>query len=182
MNANFELPAPIPVVLGGDRHEQLNQFLRFHLLPNMTAVMPAGQLTEILKVSLSQITPIPHLPEWVFGVYNWRGEILWLVDLGNLLGLTSWRQQENPPSVLSFIVLDSFRESDASARHENLQLGLLVNRVEDIEWLNIEQLQSPPSSMVTEQLAPFLCGYWLSPNGDTLTLLDGDAIFDRVPT
>lgn len=169
-------------ILANDHHRQLQQFLRFHLLPSMTAVMPAGQLTEVLKVPLSQITPIPHLPEWVFGVYNWRGEILWLVDLGNLLGLTSWHQQENPPSLFSFIVLDAYRTSDPSGVPEHVQLGLLVNRVEDIEWLNTDQLQSPPSTMVTERLAPFLCGYWLSADGDTFTLLDGDAIFDRMPT
>ena len=159
----------------------LNQFLRFHVLPDMTALIPIEQLTEILKVSLPQITPMPHLPEWIMGVYNWRGEILWLIDLGNLIGLTPWYQQENPPSTTSVIILDVCRTTEEDGMSENLPLGLLVHRVEDIEWLNTDQLQSPPASMVTEELAPFLCGYWLDAQGDMLSLLDGNAILDRMP-
>ena len=160
---------------------KLDQFLRFHLPPDMTAVVPVEQLSAILKVPLSQITPIPHLPAWVMGVYNWRGEILWLIDLGDLVGLTPWQQQETRSAMASVVVLDACQKSD-TAPSEQLMLGLLVKRVEDIEWLNTDQLQSPSSSMITDALAPFLCGYWLSSEGDMLTLLDGDAILDRMPT
>ncbi|MEM9008123.1 MAG: CheW domain-containing protein [Cyanobacteria bacterium P01_F01_bin.86] len=163
-------------------HGASDQFLRFHLFPDMTAVIPVEQLTEILKVSLSQITPIPHLPEWITGIYNWRGEVLWMVDLGNLIGLTPWHQQENQSSKISVIVLDACRQSEPTAISESLPLGLIVNQVEDIEWLTTDQLQSPSNSMITDQLAPFLCGYWLSDDGEMLTLLDGDAILDRMPT
>ena len=163
-------------------YKSSERFLRFHLFPDMSAVIPVEQLTEILNVSLSQITPIPHLPEWVMGIYNWRGEVLWMVDLGNLIGLTPWHPGENQSSKLSIIVLDACRQSEVTAGPESLPLGLIVNRVEDIEWLATEQLQSPSNSMITDQLAPFLCGYWLSTDGDMLTLLDGDAILARMPT
>ncbi|HEY9652883.1 MAG TPA: chemotaxis protein CheW, partial [Coleofasciculaceae cyanobacterium] len=66
------------------------QFLRFHLLPNTTALLPIEQLTEVLTISRDQVVPIFHMPPWVMGVYNWRGEILWILDLGHLIGLTPW--------------------------------------------------------------------------------------------
>jgi len=57
------------------------QFLRFHLVPDTTALLPVRQMSEVLTVPIAQVVPIPHTPAWVMGVYNWRGEILWLVDL-----------------------------------------------------------------------------------------------------
>ncbi len=162
--------------------EHLNQFLRFHLLPDMAAVLPVEQLTEILKVPLAQITPIPHLPAWVMGVHNWRGDVLWLIDLGDLLGLSPWHQQEQPPSIGSFVVLNACRQRNSADQLEQMPLGLLVDRIDDIEWLNTDHLQSPMNAMITDHLAPFLGGYWLDHHGDMLTLLDGDAILDRMPT
>lgn len=162
--------------------ETLNQFLRFHLLPDMTALIPMEQLTEILKVPLSQITPISHLPAWVMGVYNWRGEILWLIDLGNLVGLTPWHHQETLSSTAPVIIMEACLNAEGNEGSEYLPLGLLVNRVEDIEWLNPDRLQSPPTSVVTDALAPFLCGYWLDAQGEMLSLLDGNAILDRLQT
>lgn len=166
----------------GDRG-RLNQFLKFHLLPDMRTVLPVEKLTEILKVTLSQITPIPHLPPWVMGVHNWRGDVLWLIDLGDLLGLSPWYQQEQPPSIGSFVVLDACRQEQTSDdSFEQLPLGLLVDQIDDIEWLNTDHLQSPVNAMITDRLAPFIGGYWLNQRGDMLTLLDGDAILDRMPT
>ena len=172
----------LPDNLDAGSREHLSQFLRFHLLPDMTAVLPVEQLTEILKVSFNQITPIPHLPSWVMGVHNWRGDVLWLIDLGDLLGLPPWHQQAQVPSIGSFIVLDACQQqSSAESPLEQLSLGLLVDRIDDIEWLNTDHLQSPVNAMMTDRLAPFIGGYWLDQRGDMLTLLDGDVILDRMP-
>src|ERR671932_1970684 len=81
------------------------QFLRFHLMPHTTALLPMEQLTEVLTIPNGQIVPIFHMPAWVMGVYNWRGEILWMVDLGHLLGLSPWYQQTSSASAHTAAVL-----------------------------------------------------------------------------
>ena len=68
--------------------KEQQQFLRFHLAPDLNAALPVEQMTEVFTVATTKVVPIPHMPPWVIGVYNWRGEILWLVDLGYLLGGT----------------------------------------------------------------------------------------------
>ena len=60
-------------------------------------------------------------------------------------------------------------------------LGLVVNRVEDIEWCHADWIQSPPSASVTPELVPFLRGYWLKPNGEMLVIIDGNAIIASMP-
>ena len=66
------------------------QFLRFRLEPDTKVMLPIGQITEVLKIAIGNIVPIPEMPAWIMGVYNWRGEILWMLDLGHLIGLNSW--------------------------------------------------------------------------------------------
>lgn len=152
------------------------QFLRFHLVPETTAILPVAQLTEVLTIPIGQIIPIPHLPSWVMGVYNWRGEILWMVDLGHLVGLTPAYQQLSAAATYKAIVLHAASASLKSTQARSQMLGLVVSRVEDIEWCNPEEIKSPPASAVTPSLAPFLRGYWLKANGDLLVTLNGEAI------
>jgi positive phototaxis protein PixI len=157
------------------------QFLRFHLMPNTTALLPMEQLTEVLTIPNGQIVPIFHMPPWVMGVYNWRGEILWMVDLGHLVGLTPWHQQANSSSIYRAIVLQARSNQSASNKLKSEMLGVVVNRVEDIELCNPDWIQSPPASTVTPELAPFLRGYWLKPNGEMLVVIDGQAIIGAMP-
>jgi positive phototaxis protein PixI len=160
----------------GEREDQI-QYLRFHLHPDTNAMLPVAQLTEVLSIPLGQIVAIPHLPAWVMGVYNWRGEILWMVDLGHLLGLTPWYQQGMTASHHRALVLHS---GQGNKRDQGQMLGLVVSGVEDIEWCDPAQIQSPPASAVTASLAPFLRGYWLK-NGEMLVTLDGEAILAAMP-
>ncbi len=157
------------------------QFLRFHLLPDTTALLPIHQLTEVLTIHTGQIVPIFQMPAWVMGAYNWRGEVLWMVDLGHLIGLTPWYQQMNTASAYTSIVLQAPAKDSTATNPKNEMLGLVVNRVEDIEWCNSDEIQSPPSSSVTPELVPFLRGYWLKPNGEMLVVIDGKAIIASMP-
>ncbi len=163
-----------------ERH-QLEQFLRFQLVPDTTLLLPVGQLTEVITIPLGQIVPIPQMPTWVLGVYNWRGEILWMIDLGALLGLTPWHQQSQVTPIYRTIVLHSGGYSKGTAKAHRQHLGAVVNRVDDIEWCNPNEIQSPPGSAITPSLAPFLRGYWLPPQGDMLVVLDGEAILSAMP-
>lgn len=155
------------------------QLLRCHLMPDALITLPVIQLTEVLKIPMGQITPIPHLPAWVMGVYNWRGEVLWMVDLGHLLGFTPWHQQATSTSYYTAAILHT--ESSRTRGEDRHMLGLVVSQVQDIEWCNPDQIQSPPPSAVTPELAPFLRGYWLKSSGEMLACLDGNAILAAMP-
>ena len=157
------------------------QFLRFYLEPDTTALLPIDQLTEVLTIPIGQIVPIFNMPAWVMGVYNWRGEILWMVDLNHLVGLTPWYQQTTVASAHTAVVLHVRSNNPTSPNVRSQMIGLVVNRVEDIEWCNPDLIQSPPLSTVTTELVPFLRGYWLKPNGEMLVVLDGEAIIAGMP-
>ena len=160
--------------------EPAEQLLRFHLVPSTTVVLPLVQISEILKVSQENIMPIPHLAEWVMGVYNWRGEILWMVDLGHLLGLTPWYQGENTTTTLTTIVLEQALKANQDNKTEKRSVGLVVKRVEELEWCNPDLLESAPGAEIPPQLRSFLRGYWLKANGEMLLALESKVILQTI--
>ncbi len=157
------------------------QFLRFCLHSDTKVMLPIRQITEVLKIQFGQIVPIPHLPAWVIGVYNWRGDILWMVNLGHLIGLESEYQQESNLSNHPVIVLSSNKEKTKIDSENNIHLGLLIDSVEDIEMCDVEAIQSASNSNITRQIQPFLQGYWLRLEGDIVLVLNGEAIITAMP-
>ena len=177
----FSIPVQNRLIESLPSSRTSQQFLRFHLLPDTTALLPIQQLTEVLTIPRGQIVPIFQMPAWVMGAYNWRGEVLWMVDLGHLVGLSPWHQRANIASAYTAIVLQAPAKDSTGNNPKKETLGLVVNRVEDIEWCNPDEIQSPPSSTVTPELVPFLRGYWLKSNGDMLVVIEGKAINASMP-
>jgi positive phototaxis protein PixI len=180
---SFE-PFSLPVELSTQTPENLanqQQFLRFGLLPDTTAILPVNQMTEVLNIPLAQIVPIPHMPAWVMGVYNWRGEVLWLVDLGHLVGLDPIDREQSSRSYYSAIAIHHHQIHKEQKSITRKTLGLVVDRVEDMEWCNPDWIQSSLETNINSQLVPFLRGFWLKEDGEIFTVLDGNSIIANMP-
>ena len=152
------------------------QFLRFYIEPKTNIMLPIEQVTEVLKLSLNKIVPIPQMPVWTMGIYNFRGEILWTVDLGHLLGLDTWQEQQINHSYATALIISSPNSSKAKGL-EKKSLGLIIKGVEDIEWSDPSSIKPPPPSAITPALAPFITGYWQRA-GELIFVLDGDSIIN----
>ena len=156
--------------------EQQQQFLRFNLVPNNRLMIPLTEIAAVLKIPLGQIVPIPEMPSWVMGVYNWRGQIVWMIDMGELLGFTPWYQQSLVASTHKAIVIHPRNQSQQNRSAGDL-IGLVVSDVDEIENCDLNLIQSPPASAVSDALAPYLRGYWVPDDGDIVIAIDGDSIF-----
>lgn len=161
------------------------EFLRLRLTAQLPILLPIQQLTEVLNVPENQIMPIPDLPAWIMGVYNWRGEILWMVDLGHLCGLAPWYQQPINRAVHSAVVLNG-RTSDASAKSDSKgAVGIVVRQVEEIESFNSKAIQPALSTALLpdlgSKLTQFATGYWQKSEHEILAILDAAAILNAMP-
>ncbi len=184
-------PLPMPdTELSSGRRQDLapaplqskrEQFLRLHLAPEIDALLPILQMAEVLTIPSGQIVPIPDMPPWIMGVYNWRGEILWMVDLGHLAGLPPWHEQTTNISTHRVVVLKAQDTNTTMAQAKSQMLGLVVNQVEDIEWCDVEMIQTLPLSSVTPEFANLLRGYWWKSDGDMLAILNEVAILRAMP-
>lgn len=173
-------------------------YLQIRLDRSLPVMLPAQQLVEILTVAIAQVVPIFHLPPWVMGVYNWRGEVLWMVDLNHLLGLTPWYEQVDYGSKHTVIVLRGTHQSQ-----EKAIVGLVVSRVEEIvectaDTLHLlSELNSDSDSAsdaeasgaeasiaaideLPAKLHPFLAGYWQTETAPRYWLLNHAVILQHL--
>jgi positive phototaxis protein PixI len=161
------------------------QFLRFSLEPETEALLPLQHLVEVLNILGKEIVPIFSMPAWVTGVYNLRGEILWIVDLGHLLGLTPCYQQGFTSSSYTTIVLNvtsgAATQGATPTKARNQMLGCIINHLEAIEQCDINQIQPPQLTSAIRSVSPFLQGYWLKSDNEMLAVLDFEAIIAALP-
>lgn len=152
------------------------QFLRLHLVPDTKVLLSIQQVSEVLTIPVGQIVPIPDLPACVMGVYNWRGEVLWMIDLGHLCGLTPHYQQTMRIAHTAVVL----RGHDRASTQESVSLGLVVNQVEDVEWCDPTVIQPLSPATLTSALAPLLRGYWWKTDAAMFAVLDAEAIIATV--
>lgn len=156
------------------------QFLQFVLLPDTNLMISLSEIAAVLKIPLGQIVAIPEMATWVMGVYNWRGQVIWMIDLGQLLGFTPWYEQSVVASNHKAVIIHPSNQNMRNSASGDL-IGLVVSEVNDIELCDTNEIHSPPASAVTPELAPFLRGYWIRENGEIVVTLDADAIFAAMP-
>jgi positive phototaxis protein PixI len=144
--------------------QQIEQkFLQFQLEEGERALINAAIAPEIRLVEANDILPVPQLPEWALGVYAWRDEMLWLVDLSCLLGFSS-------------LVWDG-KNYAIVVEIEKRAIGLVVSGVQGIEDRDLQQLQTPSEDVFSPRLMPFLAGYFLEADCKILKLLNPKTIF-----
>ena len=66
--------------------ETKQKFLSFNLGSRDQAVIDLQHISEVLRISLAEICVVPQMPNCVLGIYSWRGEMLWMVDIEEMLG------------------------------------------------------------------------------------------------
>lgn len=146
--------------------ETKQKFLSFNLGLKDTGVISLQHITEVLQVSLPDICGVPQMPGCVLGIYNWRGEMLWLVDLEEMLGYPPISQGENFLSRIMAVVLEN----------NGKYLGILVRQLKDIEWLDTNQMKTPPAELFYPAMSPFLQGYFINSAEEMMFNLDATAI------
>ncbi|MEY3301687.1 MAG: chemotaxis protein CheW [Pseudanabaena sp.] len=146
------------------------QFLSFPLEPEQQALLPTHQLLEIVKASLSQITAIAGLDKSVMGIYNWRGDAIWVVDLASLLGYKPLYAQDHEQEKLQDKCHIIFMRSQDNV------IGFAVSHVGQMLKCETSKIQTSALIFPNSVMMQVCRGYWLSSINETFLVLDGDAI------
>jgi len=138
--------------------------LRFFLPSNEEFALPAIAIREVMQQPPDRITPIPNASPLLLGTINLRGQVIWVADLGQFLG---------DPTALN---TDRVEIPVIAVEDQDTILGLSIESLGEMEWLNIENLQT--ATNVPDHIAPYVQGEWVSGNGSPqmLRLLDHIAI------
>lgn len=105
----------------------------------------------------AEITPVPGSPSFLVGVTNLRGEVLAVMDLRQLFGLSAARNVARPQMVILGL--------------ERPEFGLIVDEIYGVAKLRIGEVLEPPGS-VAGLSRDCLRGV----TADALLVLDGDGL------
>ncbi len=122
-------------------------YLRFAVTSGQEFALPAVGIREVMSLLSSQITPIPNTSPLLLGTLNLRGQAVWVADLGQFL--------DN----LTPLKIDRSEISIIAIEDQEVVVGLAVDRIVGMDWLEPNQLQV--SNNVSDNLAPFFQGEWL---------------------
>jgi purine-binding chemotaxis protein CheW len=139
--------------------------LRFDVPSGNEFALAASGVREVMSVYLDRITPIPNASPFFLGTYNWRGQVIWVADLGQFLG----------DKVL--VNTDTSEISILIVEEQELVMGFAVHTVANTEWLNVNQNLSAERE-IPVAMKPFIKGVYATSGSDTpeLRLLDQVAI------
>ncbi|MDJ0531494.1 MAG: chemotaxis protein CheW [Xenococcaceae cyanobacterium MO_207.B15] len=143
----------------------ISQFLSFFLTSDIQAMLPTEELGEIIKIDPSQIVPIFDLSPAIMGVYNHRGEVLWVVDLALLLELEPLYKQNYYQSYNVLLI-----------NKQDKILGLAVRQVGHLVLCKKGQIRRATRQEITSKLSFCLVGEKRNTQGTTILALDGDKI------
>jgi twitching motility protein PilI len=138
--------------------------LRFYVPSGNEFALPATGIREVISPSPDRITAIPNASPLLLGTLNVRGRVIWVSDLGQFLGDVAVLNTDRPE--IPIIAVED----------QDTMLGLAIDRIVGMDWLDAEQLQM--ATNVPDSMAPFLRGEWLldKESDKFLRLLDQVAI------
>ena len=143
----------------------ISQFLSFFLTSDIQAMLPTEELGEIIKIDPSQIVPVFDLSPAIMGVYNHRGEVLWVVDLALLLELEPLYKQNYYQSYNVLLI-----------NKQDKILGLAIRQVGHLVLCKKGQIRRITRQEITGKLSCCLVGEKRNTQGNTILALDGDKI------
>jgi len=123
--------------------------LTFRVADDLYAVA-ASQVVEVVpRVGLRRI---PHAPNYLAGLFNFRGKAVPVVDLGILLGMTECAEMLHTRVILA---------SESGRAHGPL-LGLVAEHVSDVLFVEADQIVLPMGNL---KQAPYLGDVVRTPKG-----------------
>lgn len=99
------------------------------------------QIQEIKR--MTEITRVPHTPNYVKGVINLRGSILPVIDLKTRLNFTSGEYTDDARIII--------------VKLEEYSIGIIVDAVSEVLWLPADQVEPSPA-FVGELEAEYIRG------------------------
>jgi purine-binding chemotaxis protein CheW len=117
-----------------------------HVVFELDGTQYAVPLTNVWEIQrVPQITALPHVPDWLRGVTNMRGDVLSVVDLRVLLGIAMAERSQDERMVV------------VKSTAEDVAIGWIVDRVIGIRGFAPGEAK-PCSELTSDSMASFIAG------------------------
>ncbi len=138
-------------------------FLRFQLDSQTSAVVPMQETQEAIVLPAERVSIVPNLPAPVLGLFNRRSNLLWLVDLPQILGLEPIDRHVHSYDI-------------ALLKVGQTPLAVAVKSIQGVVRFDRENIESPIGSF-NPAFTPYLSG-WILQEKELILVLDPAAIIN----
>lgn len=145
------------VSYGGRSHTHL----KFDLAHQMPAVLPLSHVQEAITVPTQRVTPMPNMHLCLLGLINRRSQVIWVVDLAQMLGISTGLQSSQQWNLILV-------QTSATS------LAFRVQEVRGILNITPDMIQSAPANF-SSNILPYLDGC-VSQASEVLLVLNAEAI------
>ena len=131
----------------------LSDYFFVQLRQSIKLVLPLSSIQEVISLNYGEVCPIPGVCPALLGVVNQRGKLLWVLDLGDLLKISTSDENIRPQTDLKLLVLNDRLNpnSQATERH----VGCVVGALKGVVSLDSSELQPPASAQISSTLKSF---------------------------
>jgi positive phototaxis protein PixI len=139
-----------------------SRFLGFTINDDFNALIPLVDLQATIKISLTEILPVPQMKESLLGIVNYAGKATWVVDLAHLLGGSHYATQ-TPVRTSGMGMLFQIQSET---------VAILVQKVSTIETYNLDRCLPIGDAMFPDRMKSFLSGYFMDDRQQSWVVVD----------
>lgn len=154
-------PSALTLVSDRSPKELGEAFLKFEVGQQIQAGLLMKQVQEVIVLPAPYLTPMPNMAPEILGLMHRRSRVLWVIDLGMLLGVGA---SDYRPQQYDIVIV----------RNGATTVGFAIRHVEGIAWVLPEALQPIPVN-VNQSLLSYARGCIVQSQAITF-LLDGEAL------
>ena len=121
-------------------------------LAGETYAIDVLQVQEVLK--LTEIAPVPGVPDYILGIINLRGDVVTVIDARRRMQLPV----REPDDASRIVIIDV----------DNQNIGILVDSVAEVVQISPDSVDPAPA-VGNDQTSRFILG--VTSKGDNLTIL-----------
>lgn len=139
-------------------------YLCFYLASGTKFALSAAGIKEVMQQPVDRIASVPNASPLLLGAINFRGQVIWVADLGKFLGDKAELGEEC--GEIPTIIIEN----------QDTILALAVGALGEMEWLDAGQLRA--SINLPDATAAYVQGEWAIEGNSqqVLRLLDHSVI------
>lgn len=123
----------------------------------------AAHIADVIEtLTVRPVTRVFLTPPWLAGIVNLRGDVVAVLDLARLLGMSPTLVTDDSRIIL--------------ARHQGTRAGFLVDALAELRSLDLAAVEPPPATLSSE-VSSFLRGIF-TVSGGVVRLLDLPSLFE----
>ncbi len=137
----------------------MDEFFQVRLRQETSLLIPLANTVEVVILDRQKICPIPGVAPNLLGVVNQRGQLLWILDLSELLGMAQTSTRLPLLEKLSVLVLTAEPLKHLGLTDElPQQVGCVVQRLQGIVSIDSQITFTPVPSEFEQRISSFLLG------------------------